>query len=124
MLTRSGRRLIVALLVIGSLLFQQVAVAAFACDPAAQRGPTPVSHCDQSHTSPPPTRSPLCEKHCVPDSTVLTNTVAMGVPALALPPVVFTLVVHEPSASLDRGPTVALIRPDPPPRLRYCTLLI
>jgi hypothetical protein len=125
MLGRSRHRFLVALIVIGSLLFQQVAVAAYACDPAV-RTPTsaPASHCEHHQKVPPPEASPLCEKHCTPDLTVLTDSAALGVPALALPPMVFMLVVHEPAAPLTLGDTVPLTRSDQPPRLRYCSLLI
>jgi hypothetical protein len=126
MLFRSRHRFVVALIVVGSLLFQQVAVAAYACDPAARsQAPAPTHHCEHAQKAPAPNASsPLCEKHCTPDLTVLTDTAALGVPALALPPVVFTLVVHEPAAPLTFGDTVSLTRSDPPPRLRYCSLLI
>jgi len=126
MFGRSRHRFVVALIVIGSLLFQQVAVAAYACDPVT-RGSTPVatSHCEHTKNVLEPAKpSPLCEKHCRPDQSVLTDTAALGVPALALPPMVFMLVVHEPAAPLTHGESVPLTRSDPPPRLRYCSLLI
>jgi len=124
MLHRTRHRIVVSLLVIASLLFQQVAVAAFACDAAPHHpSPAPVSHCEQDHQAGSPAKSPLCEKHCAPDSTVLTDS-APGVQALALPPVLFSLVVHEPSTPLAQANDVSLIRSDPPPRLRYCSLLI
>ena len=118
--------MLVAIVVIGSLLFQQVAVAAYACDPAARPpASAPVNHCEHAQQAPAPTTSsPLCEKHCTPDLTVLTDTAALGVPALELPPVVFTLVVHEPAAPLAFGNSVPLTRSDPPPRLQFCSLLI
>jgi hypothetical protein len=126
MSSRARHRILVILIVIGSLLFQQVAVAAYACDLASRgQAPVPASHCD--HATPPPApakSSPLCEKHCVPDLTVLTDTAALGVPALGLPPMVFTLVVHEPATPPGETGTVSLTRSDPPPRLRYCSLLI
>jgi len=125
MLLRARHRFFVALIVIGSLLFQQVAVAAYACDPAARSSPSaPASHCEHTQKAPPAKSSPLCEKHCTPDLTVLTDTASLAVPALALPPMVFTLVVHEPAATLTEGNSVPLTRSDPPPRLRYCSLLI
>jgi len=112
--------------VIGSLLFQQVAVAAYACDPAARaQAPATASPCEHAQKTATPTdSSPLCEKHCSPDLTVLTDTASLGVPALALPPMVFTLVVHEPAASLVHDDSVQFTRSDPPPRLRFCSLLI
>jgi len=126
MLLRARHRLFVALIVIGSLLFQQVAVAAYACDPAARgQASAPASHCEHAHkAASPTTSSPLCEKHCTPDLTVLTDTASLGVPALALPPMIFTLVVHEPATPLNHVDTVSFTRSDPPPRLRYCSLLI
>lgn len=128
MLFRIRHRFFVALIVIGSLLFQQVAVAAYACDPAARDqppAPEPASHCEHAQRSAAPTdSSPLCEKHCSPDLTVLTDTASLGVPALALPPMAFTLVVHEPAASLVHDGSVPYTRSDPPPRLRFCSLLI
>jgi len=126
MLGRPRHRFLVALIVIGSLLFQQVAVAAYACDPAKRDAtPAPASHCEHTQKSPAPAKSsPLCDKHCTPDLTVLTDTAALGVPALALPPMVFILVVHEPAAPLPLRDTWPLTRSDPPPRLRYCSLLI
>jgi hypothetical protein len=124
MLHRTRHRIVVSLLVIASLLFQQVAVAAYACDAAPHHpSPAPVSHCEQAHQAGFRDMSPLCEKHCAPDSTVLTDS-ALGIPALALPPVLFSLVVHEPSTPLVQSNDVSLIRSDPPPRLRYCSLLI
>jgi hypothetical protein len=125
MLLRARHRFFVALIVIGSLLFQQVAVAAYACDPAARSSSSaPASHCEHTQKAAPAKSSPLCEKHCTPDLTVLTDTASLGVPALALPPMVFTLVVHEPAATLTESDSVPLTRSDPPPRLRYCSLLI
>lgn len=124
MLHRTRHRIVVSLLVIASLLFQQVAVAAYACDAAPHHpSPAPVSHCEQAHQAGSPDMSPLCEKHCAPDSTVLTDS-ALAFPALALPPVLFSLVVHEPSTPLAPSNDVSLIRSDPPPRLRFCSLLI
>ena len=125
MLLRARHRFFVALIVIGSLLFQQLAVAAYACDPAARNASsTSAGHCEHSQKAPPAKPSPLCEKHCAPDLTVLTDTAALGVPALALPPMLFTLVVHEPAATLTENDSVPPTRSDPPPRLRYCSLLI
>jgi hypothetical protein len=122
-MTRRHRTLLVALL-IASLLFQQVAVAAFACARAplpAPAMPPGMAHCAQMAA---PVQAPaLCEKHCTPDQTVLSATAALGVPALALPPV-FALVLDAPAAQAARQVEVPIARSDPPPRLRYCSLLI
>ena len=124
-MSKSRHRIVVALIVIGSLLFQQVAVAAYACDPAARASSSPsASHCEHSAKAPGAKASPLCEKHCTPDLTVLTDSGALSAPSFVLPPVVFALVVHEPAASFTHAAAVPLARSDPPPRLRYCSLLI
>ena len=123
MFRRARRRVHVALVVIVCLLFQQVAVAAYACgvEKAATRAQT--THCEHMNASPPALPvSALCDKHCSPDSSVLTDNAALAVPALALPPA-FSLVLHGPSSQVHRD-TVPILRSDPPPRLRYCTLLI
>jgi hypothetical protein len=65
----------------------------------------------------------LCEKHCTPDQTLLADTVALGVPAMALPPA-FEIVLHAPTMVAAQYDEVPIRRSDPPPRLRYCSLLI
>jgi hypothetical protein len=118
------QRIVLSLLVIFSLLFQQVAVAAYACDTVShESNRAAVSTCDLNHGQSAPSKSPLCEKHCVPDSTVLTDA-GVSAPALSLPPLLFTLVLNEPSGPVSPGEVVDLIRSDPPPRLRFCSLLI
>jgi len=115
--------MLLGLIVTACLLFQQVAVAAYACQGPVTPKPTHPSHCSEgASASTPAPMSALCEKHCAPDASVLTDALALGVPALALPPA-FTLVLHEPSAQVHVA-AVPIIRSDPPPRLRYCSLLI
>jgi hypothetical protein len=125
-MTRRRRTLLGALL-IASLLFQQVAMAAMACAKAAAPlppAPPGMEHCAQMDMAPAQAQSPaLCEKHCVPDLTLLTDTTAPGVPALALPPA-FALVLDAPASQVARQVEVPIARSDPPPRLRYCSLLI
>jgi hypothetical protein len=126
MFLRARHRIRLGLLVVGCLLFQHVAVAAYACELVAS-APTPpaaAAHCAEMGPAPVAPESPaLCAKHCTPDQTLLTDAAAPHVPALALPPA-FALVLNAPaldSASLDAVP---VRRSDPPPRLRYCSLLI
>jgi len=120
---RARHRMLLGLIVMTCLLFQQVAVAAYACQRPPATKPAHSSHCSEAAgTSRPAPMSALCEKHCAPDASVLTDASALGVPALALPPA-FTLVLHEPSAQVHFE-AVPIIRSDPPPRLRYCSLLI
>jgi hypothetical protein len=115
--------MLLALIVMACLLFQQVAVAAYACQSPSAPKPEHPSHCSEAANAPAPApMSALCEKHCAPDASVLTDASALGVPALALPPV-FALVLHEPSEQVHVA-VVPIDRSDPPPRLRYCSLLI
>jgi len=121
------RRLTICLTLIASLLFQQVAVAAFAC--AKEVGtPPPVramSHCAEMAMAPAQAQSPaLCEKHCAPDQSVPADSGVAGVPALALPPLSFALVLDTSVSQSIAATEVPISRSDPPPRLRFCSLLI
>ena len=123
MFLRARHRLHVALVVVACLLFQQVAVAAYACERAPAPLPTQAMRCAEMNMAPAAApASALCEKHCAPDLSVPTDLAALDVPALALPPA-FSLVLHAPSAQVHRA-AVPVARSDPPPRLRYCSLLI
>ena len=125
MYIRARHRFLVAASVVFCLLFQQVAVAAYSCK--LEAGPAPTmpmsSHCAQMDM-PAPATPPLCAKHCSPDITVLSDTAAQNVPALALPPLLFAPVQDDPSAFAAFRADVPISRSDPPPRLRYCSLLI
>ena len=125
-MTRRRRSLLGALL-IASLLFQQVAMAAIACA-KAQAAPPPMppgmEHCAQMDMAPVQAESPaLCGKHCVPDLSLITDTAALSVPILAMPPA-FSLVLETPVSHVALQVEVPISRSDPPPRLRYCSLLI
>jgi hypothetical protein len=116
-----------SLLVLSGLLFQQVAVSAYACEwvrTTTPPMPPGMEHCAQMDTAPAQAESPpLCEKHCTPDQTLLADTVALGVPAMALPPA-FEIVLHAPTMVAAQYDEVPIRRSDTPPRLRYCSLLI
>lgn len=123
----SGRhRFRIALAVILCLLFQQVAMAAYAC-PLTRMPPKAAAMAEkcagmgmeQVKKSP-----ALCEKHCAPDLTVLVDHAAPNVPMLALPPVIFELAPVQSVARASLVSDIAVDRSDPPPRLRYCSLLI
>jgi hypothetical protein len=109
------------------LLYQQVAVAAFACArlPEAQPAMPPgMEHCAQMDMAPTQAQSSLlCEKHCAPDLSVTSDTPIPSVPAMALPPA-FSLVLNPPVPHVATQLEVPISRSDPPPRLRYCSLLI
>ena len=127
MFRRARTRLRLSLLVLASLLFQQVAMAAYACelvDAAPPPMPVGMEHCAQMDMAPPQAESPaLCEKHCAPDLSLLTDATPPSVPTLALPPS-FALVLHAPARDAAQYVDVPISRSDPPPRLRYCSLLI
>ncbi|MGH8029818.1 MAG: hypothetical protein ACREO3_07785 [Arenimonas sp.] len=126
MFRRPRIRLRIAIVLIASLLFQQVAVAAYACAKAAAPPPPPpgMEHCAQMGMAPAATQSPaLCEKHCAPDLSLTTDATAPTVPPPLLPPS-FSLVLDEPSAQAAHRIEAPISRSDPPPRLRFCSLLI
>ena len=127
MFRRVRTRFRLSLLVLASLLFQQVAVSAYACE-LVQAAPPPMppgmEHCAQMDMAPVQAESPaLCEKHCTPDQTLLAGTAALSVPAMALPPA-FEIMLHAPAMVAAQYEEVPICRSDPPPRLRYCSLLI
>lgn len=127
MFRRARTRFRLSLLVLASLLFQQVAVSAYACE-LVRSSPPPMpagmEHCAQMSMAPVQAQSPaLCEKHCAPDLTLLSDTAALYVPAMALPPS-FEFVLHAPTIVAAQYDEVPISRSDPPPRLRYCSLLI
>ena len=72
--------------------------------------------------APPPPA--LCQKHCAPDQSVAADHVPPTVPALALPPLLFAPLFDQPISHLALVADVPIARSDPPPRLRYCSLLI
>lgn len=128
MTLRRRKRLRIACLVLLSLLFQQVAMAAYACtmtrmpaDPGVMSEDCAEMGMQQVTDSP-----ALCAKHCAPDLSVAADHVGPGVPALALPPPGFdpVLTASTSHAALQRATHGPLDRSDPPPRLRYCSLLI
>ena len=120
------RRLQIALIVIGCLLFQQIALAAYACT-LIQVPPAPIamaSSCAEmgmAHAKP---SLALCEKHCAPDHSVTPDGSPLSVPALALPPIAFALAFNDTVSKSTTAADVPIARSDPPPRLRYCSLLI
>ncbi|MBS0455924.1 MAG: hypothetical protein JSS44_01155 [Proteobacteria bacterium] len=123
-MTRLARhRLRIAILVLFCLIFQQAAMAGYLCPVVVPVTAAQASNCaamGMQQAKPSPL---LCQKHCTPDATAATNHAAPSVPSLALPPVAFALLVAPaPRAGFHAiGPTS---HADPPPRLRFCTLLI
>lgn len=123
---RGHQRFRIALVVIVCLLLQQVAMAAYACtmnrmpaEPAVMAGDCAGMGMERAKESP-----ALCEKHCAPTLAVAADHAVLGVPALALPPLAFELTLAQPVSHVTLAAAVAIDRSDPPPRLRYCSLLI
>lgn len=121
---RSRFRIAVAVLL--CLLFQQVAMAAYACPlkqpPATAR--VMVEDCARMGMEGAMDPTALCQKHCAPDHTVIVDHAVPTVPALALPPPPFALVLSQPASRVAPRADVPIARSDPPPRLQYCSLLI
>ena len=122
---RQRHRTRVSWLVLFVLLFQQLAMSAYACtltkpasEPVAVMANCPGMPMPASHSS------PLCEKHCHPDHATASPLLAITVPPLALPPPSFDL-MSSPLALIDRRYIdVPISRSDPPPLLRFCSLQI
>jgi len=122
--TRTVRhRLRITVLVLFCLLFQQAALAGYLCPIGPAPTPAESSRCAAMGMQQPMPNPVLCHKHCTPDVTAATDHAAPSVPPLALPPVAFALVMAPaPRAGLHADAPSS--HADPPPRLRYCTLLI
>ena len=124
---RPGRlRLRIALGLVLCLLFQQVAMAAYACTRADMPAEPAAMAADCADMGMPvvPEVPAVCAEHCAPDFPVSPDAGAPHVPPLSLPPLVFA----DPAVSRggQAGPSLdaPFDRSDPPPRLRYCSLLI
>ena len=123
---RARHRCRLILLLVLSLLFQQAAMAAYACplDQMPQRMEAMPEHCagmDMQQASDNPA---LCAKHCAPDLSTAAVQVPVSVPASLLPPTGLIALLPAP---LQRGiahAAVPITQSDPPPRLRFCSLLI
>lgn len=126
MTRRARQRLRTALAVIFCLLFQQVAVAAYAC-PAGQMPQETtdmVEDCAEMGMQQALDNPALCAKHCAPDLSTAADHAKLSVPALMLPPRGFAPVLVTPVNRVTVQAEVPIARSDPPPRLRYCSLLI
>lgn len=124
--SRQRRRTRVIWLVLFALLFQQLAMSAYACTRTTMPVSEPagaMANCAEMST-PASHPSPQCEKHCHPDHATASSLVAITVPPLALPPQHFDL-MWSPTAIVDRRYVdVPISRSDPPPLLRFCSLQI
>jgi hypothetical protein len=124
MTVRLRRRL--SLLLVACLLFQLAAVSAYACTrdaaPVAAVAAMPgMADCPLAH-GPPAAPSALCGQHCAPDTPVPSDAAAPSVPALLPMPVAWHPQLAQRRQDARRD--LAFSRSDPPPRLRFCSLLI
>lgn len=123
---RLRHRCRVALVVILCLLFQQVALAAYAC-PLQQMPPaieTMAEHCADMGMAQAEDNPALCAKHCAPDIATAADSAKLSVPALLLPAQAFAPVQPEEAGQCTPGLDIPVTTSDPPPRLRFCSLLI
>lgn len=127
------RRVLWTAVVLFCLLFQQLAMAAYVCTlpttPAdiamtgdcAAMGMTSKAKTSLPHQS----TDARCTEHCAGNATSAHDVRLPTVPPLLLPlasPALLGTVVHAPDQAPLPDP--ALHRPDPPPALRFCSLLI
>ncbi len=122
---RQRRRNRVSWLVVFALLFQQLAMSAYACT-LTRSAPTAVAVMANCPGMPMPAAhsSPLCDKHCNPDRATASSLLAITVPALGLPPPGFALIANPPTRIDRRYLDVPVSRSDPPPLRRFCSLQI
>ena len=120
---RRNRELWLALL---AMLFQQVALVAYACPVSATPAELQMVMADCEGTEmPDPRASALCDQHCVRDHVNSPNVKALQVPSLALVPLHFALaaalLLPVEAQYYEDVPTC---RSDPPPAQRFCSLQI
>jgi hypothetical protein len=120
------QRFRIALGMIFCLLFQQFALAAYACP--LEQMPAEMAamaeHCAEMGMQQAQDNPALCAKHCAPDLSTAADQAKLSVPALMLPPLAFAPVVMTPVSCVALQSEAPIARSDPPPRLRYCSLLI
>ena len=121
---RNRQRSITVLLLIASLLFQQFAMAAYACTMSGVTTTTAIEDSPAMASNPSQAPDAVCQMHCAPDATSPTTYAVPAVPALGLPPVSFLLTVSDGLGQSGFLSDVAIARAHPPPRVRYCRLLI
>lgn len=139
---RSRRQRYVIVLLTVCLLLQQLVMSALACTmPLAPGGSASIKQpmsmsmampagmtadCPAAMASDQAAHAtgPLCEKHCAPDATSASTPCIPALSALALPPVMYAVALSQGPAPSATWSDAVFARSDPPPRLRYCRLLI
>jgi hypothetical protein len=131
-LSRRRRALSIGL-VMFCLLFQQLAMAAYVCTlPTASAAmaitgacagmamPAPTSQAASAHGT-----DPRCAEHCADHTSAVPDARVPALPPLLLPadwPALTATLSDCPERVALPDPS--LLRPEPPPSLRFCTLLI
>lgn len=108
-----------------ALLFQQVALTAYAC-PIEEAPPEPrmiMAGCE-GMDMPDPEAPALCDQHCQRSHVTNPDLKAPQVLPLALPPLHFTWTEALPPAQARHYEDVPLCQSDPPPAQRFCSLQI
>ena len=126
MTRRARQRLRIAFVAVLCLLFQQVALASYLC-PIEQMPPemtVMAEDCAEMGMPKAQDNPSLCAKHCNPDQGVAADSAKLSVPALAIAPLAYPLVLAEPVSHVVVQSEVFVAGADPPPRLRFCSLLI
>ena len=125
MLRRHRPRLRLAWLALLALLFQQLALAAYACPTAEAPPPQVVMAGCEGMEMPDPAAPALCDQHCQRDHVTNSDAKAPQVPPLALPPLHFALTAALlPPVEAQYYEDVPTCRSDPPPAQRFCSLQI
>ena len=122
----TSQRFRIVLVMVFCLLFQQAALAAYLCPLEQMPAETSAMarHCAEMGMAQKQDNPALCQKHCSPDHSVAADAVKLSVPPLALPPAILAPVYVQPISHVAVQADVAIARSDPPPRLRFCSLLI
>lgn len=126
--TIRGRRLRLRFtwLALLALLFQQFALAAYAC-PIAEVPPEPtmrMAGCE-GMAMPDPEAPVLCDQHCQRDHITNPDSKTPQVPPLALTPLHFALTAALlPAVQAQYYEDVPICRSDPSPAQRFCSLQI
>jgi len=128
------RRVLWTGIVLFCLLFQQLAMAAYACTlltaptsvvmtgDCAGMGKGSTTNAPTSHHA---SKDPRCAEHCAGNTASAHDANVPTVPPLLLASVSPTLLGTIAQAPDQVAlPNMALHRPEPPPTLRFCTLLI
>jgi hypothetical protein len=123
--TRRLRRITAAWVTLALLLVQQVALAAYVCPIAAPPAEPAPMMADCEHEAPDPAAPTLCHEHCLRDHLATPDLKVLKVPPLAFQAVEIALAeAPQPGAAGALYQNVPICQSDPPPTLRFCSLLI